>query len=181
MDGFDVSVRFRPHARSPRYTAVWSIGPVSPRTVEVPASTKKPRRWQKRRGTTPNQKEDAQMNLKADQKVALAVSFKDRAGNVLSPEQVGSLTFASSDESLVTVTDNGDGTAVATTTGTLGEAVVTATNDFDEDGTADFSGSLAVSVVAGDVFEIALSAGEPVSRFEEDVPPVEPDPDAPVE
>jgi len=180
MDGFDVSVRFRPHAARPRYSAVWTVGPVSPRVIV--ATKKKPRRTHKRRGMS-NRKEDLRMNLKADQKVSLAVSFKDRAGNVLSPEAVGSLTFTSSDESLVTLTDNGDGTAVATTTGALGEAVVTASNDFDEDGTSDFSGSLAISVVAGDVFEIALAAGTPVSRFDDEVPPVEEptDPEAPLD
>lgn len=170
-DGFDVHVRFRPHFARPRYRAVWTVGPVAPRVIET-ATAKKPRRLQKRRGTA-NQKEDLRMNLQDDQKVALAVSFKDRAGNVLPAEAVGTLTFSSSDETVLTVTDNGDGSAVATTTGALGSAVVKVENDKDDDGTADYSAVLAFDVVAGDVFEIALAAGTPVSRFDE-APPVEP-------
>lgn len=105
------------------------------------------------------------MNLRDDQQVSLSVTFTDQVGNPVSPEQVGTLTFSVDDESILIVTDNGDGTALAVTTGTLGTATVTVQNDFDDDGTADFQGSLAFDVVAGDVFAINVAAGEPTSRL----------------
>jgi hypothetical protein len=119
------------------------------------------------------------MLLKADQKVALAVSFTDRAGNVLPVGAVGTLTAASSDEAILTVTDNGDGTFEAVTVGPVGTASVTVSNDTDVDGVPDYVGSIVFDVVEGDVFAIAVAAGEPVSRFEDAVPPPAPEPEAP--
>lgn len=117
------------------------------------------------------------MLLKDDQKVALAVSFTDRAGNTLPVGAVGTLTAASSDENIITVTDNGDGTFEAVTVGPVGTASVTVSNDSDDDGVPNYQGSIVFDVVTGDVFAIAVAAGQPVSRFE-DAPPA-PEPEAP--
>lgn len=117
------------------------------------------------------------MLLKADQKVALAVSFTDRAGNVLAHDAVGTLLAVSSDENILTVTDNGDGTFEAVTVGPVGTASVTVSNDTDVDGVPDYVGSIVFDVVEGDVFAIAVGAGVPVSRFD-DAPPAE-EPEAP--
>lgn len=105
------------------------------------------------------------MLLRDDQKVDLSVSFTDQAGNPVAPEQVGSLTFSVDDASVLAVEDHGDGTATVTTVGPLGTATVTVMNDHDDDGTADFQGSLAFDVVAGDVAAINVVPGEPTSRF----------------
>ena len=64
----------------------------------------------------------------------------------------------------MTVTDNGDGTAVAAAVGPLGDAVVSVSDYSDEVGTAYFSGTLAVSVVAGDVAAIEIVPGTPEPR-----------------
>jgi hypothetical protein len=122
------------------------------------------------------------MLLQADQKVALAVTFTDRAGNVLNKDAVGTLTAVSSDEGVLTVTDLGEGRFEAVTVGPLGSATVTVSNDTDVDGTPDYVGSLAFDVVEGNVFAIAVGAGTPVSRFEDAPPADEPAPiDPPVE
>jgi len=119
------------------------------------------------------------MLLKADQKVALAVTFTDRAGNVLDKDAVGTLVAVSSDDSVLTVTDNGDGTFEAVTVGPLGTATVTVSNDTDVDGVPDYVGSLAFDVVEGDVFAIAIGTGVPVSRFDDAPPADEPAPENP--
>lgn len=102
------------------------------------------------------------MNLTDVQEVDLSVVVKDRAGNVV--ENAGALSFSSSDDSIVTILDNGDGTAVASAVGPLGDVVVTVADDTDADGTPNFSGALAISVVASDVAEIDVVAGAPRDR-----------------
>lgn len=116
------------------------------------------------------------MFLKDDQKVALTAVFTSRAGNTVPYADAGTVTWESSDPNVLTVTDNGDGTAEATTTGVLGTATVTLRNDFNDDGTEDFQGSLAFDVIAGDVGGVTIGAGTPVSRFDDAAPPPAPEP-----
>jgi hypothetical protein len=103
------------------------------------------------------------MQLLDSQQVTLSVSGVDAAGNPV-PIQPTGLSFSVDDPAILNLTDNGDGTALVVTTGTLGTATVTVNDDPDGDGTVNFQGSLAIDVVTGDVTEIVVSAGEPTSR-----------------
>jgi hypothetical protein len=103
------------------------------------------------------------MQLLDSQQVTLSVSGVDAAGNPV-PVSATGLSFSVDDESILTLTDNGDGSALVVTTGSLGTATVTVSDDPDGDGTVNFQGSLAIDVVTGDVTEIVINAGEPSSR-----------------
>lgn len=102
------------------------------------------------------------MNLIDNQQVVLSAQATDDQGNAV--PNPGVLSAVSSDESVITVTDNGDGTFTAVTTGVLGAATVTVSDDVDADGFGDFVGSLAFDVVAGNVAAIAVTAGTPTTR-----------------
>jgi|tagenome__1003787_1003787.scaffolds.fasta_scaffold20777572_1 hypothetical protein len=119
------------------------------------------------------------MILNDGQEVTLRAVFTSRAGNPVPATQVGTFSWTSSDPAIITVTDNHDGTALATTTGQLGVSSVTLRNDFNDDGTEDYQGSIAFDVIAGDVGGVAIAAGVPVSRFDDTVAevPAEPTPE----
>jgi hypothetical protein len=91
----------------------------------------------------------ADLVLTADQQARLAASGVDADGNPV--DLSGSLAYAVDDTTILTLTDNGDGTALIVTTGPTGSALVTATGD-------GVIGSLAVDVVAGDVASIQITA-----------------------
>jgi hypothetical protein len=91
----------------------------------------------------------ADLVLTADQQARLSASGVDSDGNPV--DLTGSLAYACDNDTVLTLTDNGDGTALIVTTGPTGSALVTATGD-------GVIGSLAVDVVAGDVASIAISA-----------------------
>lgn len=95
--------------------------------------------------------------LMDDQKVSLAVTGADDAGNPV--PLTGTPVYAVDQPALLTLTDNGDGTAVVASTGTLGTATVTVT-DAETDGQA-FVGSLAVDVVNSALTVIQVTAGTP--------------------
>jgi hypothetical protein len=106
------------------------------------------------------------MQLTADQQVSLTISGEDRYGNPVNID--GGTTWESSDESIIVLTDITENSATAVAVGPIGTAAVTVSNDFDGDGSGDFQGSLAIDVVAGNMAEIDVAAGEP-----EDKPVVE--------
>lgn len=139
----------------------WQIGAVTARRTppnpHPPAAGRPVRRYKPYLGDS--------MLLRDDQQVSLSVSPVDQAGNAVPVDSIGRITFEVDDNAVLTLTDNGDGTATVVTTGTLGTAVVTAKNDHDDDGTVDFQGSLAFDVVTGEVFSIAVNASEPTTRF----------------
>lgn len=97
------------------------------------------------------------LTLGDNQKVALSVTAIDEAGNVASIPT--SLDFVSSDETVVTVVNNGDGTATATAEGPLGQSEITV-DDTDPD-TPFTPGSLLIDVVATDAVGLNISAGTP--------------------
>jgi hypothetical protein len=105
------------------------------------------------------------MELHADKKVTLTLEGADEMGNPTDFD--GTITFASSDEALVAVTDNGDGTASAAAVGPVGAAVVTAEATRASDGKT-FSGAVAINVIAGDTESITVATGP-----EEEVTPDE--------
>lgn len=118
----------------------WRVGPITwqdghPRSTESPSA--------ERTGSM------ADLVLTADQQARLAASGVDADGNPV--DLSGSLTYAVDDTTILTLTDNGDGTALIVTTGPTGSALVTATGD-------GVIGSLAVDVVAGDVASIQITA-----------------------
>lgn len=109
---------------------------------------------------------DLIMDLQADKKVPLSVAYTDEVGNPLDPPVGATVTYTVDDPTIINLTDNGDGTAEAAATGTLGTANVHV--EAAVDGTT-FSGDLQIVVVAGDAERLAVLAGPP-----EEVTPDEP-------
>ncbi len=139
-----------PALRPPRL--VWRIGAVhdttpADRTAGTPPVYKYPPR-----------KVDTYMDLQADKKVTLSIVAEDEVGNPATFD--GTITYTVDDNSVIDLTDNGDGTAVAAATGVLGVATVTATAT-KSDGTPAGQGVLAFQVVAGDVATFEVVASEP--------------------
>jgi hypothetical protein len=101
---------------------------------------------------------DLIMDLQADKKVPLSLSYTDEVGNPTETPVGATATYTVDDPTIINLTDNGDGTAVAAATGTLGTANVhvDATVDGDE-----FDGDLQLVVVAGDTERVAIVAGPP--------------------
>ncbi|MGV0985009.1 MAG: hypothetical protein ACOYB2_10670 [Limnohabitans sp.] len=111
--------------------------------------------------------------IRDDQQVSLAVEALDAEGNPAS----ATIAFTSSDETVVAVTDNGDGTALAVASpgaGGLGTATITATATDNSDGDVHL-GTFDIEVVAGDVVIVNVVAGTPEAKA-----PVEPPEEPPV-
>lgn len=98
------------------------------------------------------------MDLGADQQVPLTVEWTDEVGNpVETPEGVG-YAWLVDDPTIINLTDNGNGSATAAATGTLGTANVTLTATVNG---AELTGTLNIVVVAGLAERINIVAGEP--------------------
>lgn len=97
--------------------------------------------------------------LRATQNVDIAVDeITDKKGN---PATIQDPTWASSDESIVTVVGSGL-TATASAVGPLGTATVTLTGDADlGEGVKPITGTLDVEIVAGDAAVFNLVPGTP--------------------
>jgi hypothetical protein len=132
----------------------WRLGPVRAKTY-TPFPSKFTSQF------TPS---EVTMQLTADQQVELSISGEDRYGNQV--DLSGDVVWLSSDESIIQVTNESNTTATAVAVGPIGTASVTVSNDVDQDGTGDFQGSIAIDVVAGDIAEITISAGEPTDKPE---------------
>jgi hypothetical protein len=123
-----------------------------------------PRRWPSRPVPTPDTQQPATgkvdliMDLKADQQTTLSGEYTDEVGNVVVAPADAAVTYTVDDPSVVALTDNGDGTAVAAATGTLGVANVHAESVFDG---RTATGDLQVVVVAGDAERFTVLASEP--------------------
>lgn len=141
----------------------WRIGPASDTTAAERVSGEPPTYKQ------PPGKVDVYMDLKADQKVSFALQATDEVGNPT--EFAGTTVFTVDDPSIVTLTDNGDGTGEVAATGVLGVATLTGTATRDSDG-AEFTGVAAIQVVAGDAETFEITFGTP----EEVTPDTEPEP-----
>lgn len=101
---------------------------------------------------------DAEMDLKADEMIPLSPKWKDEMGNEATPPTDATVEFTVDDASIINLTDNGDGTATAAATGTLGNATVH--GQIDASGRI-ISGDLLITVVAGDAERFEIIAGEP--------------------
>jgi hypothetical protein len=131
-----------------RLNLVWNIG--APRDT-IPAD---------RIGSPPaprTGKADTRMDLQADKKVALSVGYTDEIGNPAQAPDGASVTYTVDDPSIINLTDNGDGTASAAATGTLGQATVHVVATV---GAAQLSGDLLLVVVAGMAERVSVVAGE---------------------
>jgi hypothetical protein len=97
--------------------------------------------------------------LQDGQEVDLTVNYQDRHGNAA---QVESQTWSSTDEEVVALVDNGDGSATATAVG-IGTAQVQLVADarFGDD-VNEIRGVLDIETVASEAVTATISAGEPV-------------------
>lgn len=98
------------------------------------------------------------MDLQADKQVPLSVTWTDEVGNPTDAPADAVVVYTVDDPSLINLTDNGDGTAVAAAVGPLGTATV------HVEATANgetVTGDLAIVVVAGLAERINVVAGEP--------------------
>lgn len=97
------------------------------------------------------------MDLKADQKVAFALTSTDEIGNPT--DLPGTVTYTVDDPAILNLTDNGDGTGTIAATGALGTATLTGTVALPDGSTA--TGVAAIQVVAGDAQTFEIGFGEP--------------------
>lgn len=103
-------------------------------------------------------KADLIMDLQADKQVPLSLQFTDEVGNPVDAPASFSATYTVDDPTIINLTDNGDGTAVAAAVGALGTANVHVDASFD--GTT-ISGDLQIVVVAGLAERLSVVAGAP--------------------
>lgn len=99
------------------------------------------------------------MDLQADKKVALTPGWTDEVGNPANGPADFAVVYTVDDPTLINLTDNGDGSAVAAATGTLGTANVHA--EVTVAGAPFASGDLQIVVVAGLAERFNITAGEP--------------------
>lgn len=123
--------------------------------IGVPTNTTPDDRIVKSPTRGPITRRDVSMDLKADQKVALSGKYTDEVGNEVPAPDGAAVTYTVDDTTVINLTDNGDGTAEAAATGTLGQATVHA--DAGTSGSAD----LLLVVVAGDAERFEIVAGTP--------------------
>lgn len=98
------------------------------------------------------------MDLQADMQVPLSLQFTDEVGNPVPPPSGTAVAYTVDDPTLINLTDNGDGTAVAAAVGPLGTANVHV--DVTWNGFT-VSGDLQIVVVAGLAERVSIVAGEP--------------------
>lgn len=110
------------------------------------------------------------LQIRDDQQVPLSASALDKEGNPAN----ATIAWSSSDETIVGIIDNGDGTALAVASpgsAGLGVAVVTATATDASDGD-EHTGDFEIEVVAGDVAIVNVVPGTPEDKPAEEEPPV---------
>lgn len=87
--------------------------------------------------------------------VALA-AVADAAGNPIALEALGALTWGISDESIATLTVNGDGTVTVNPTGKAGTVQVTVQGDSDPNTPEGFAGLLELTYLPGEANTVTL-------------------------
>jgi hypothetical protein len=108
--------------------------------------------------TPANTEKGVRMDLAADQKVSASVEYTDEVGNPTGTPADASATWAVSDPAIISMTDNGDGTAEFAATGTLGSCEVTVTATA---GGHTFTGTDTLVVVAGLAERVNVAFGTP--------------------
>lgn len=100
------------------------------------------------------------LTLTATQRVGVAITPVDAKGNVARID--GPATFLSSDETILTVTPNGDLAALVTATGKLGTAQLSVAADGDlGEGVRPLRGTLDIEIVAGEAVALTINANAP--------------------
>lgn len=107
------------------------------------------------------------MDLGADQKTTASVQWTDEVGNDTSTPDGASVSYASSDTSIVAVNDLGDGTAEFVAVGPLGSAVASVQAS-DGQGTT-LTGEETINVVAGHAERVRLTFSEPTEATPDDI------------
>lgn len=113
-------------------------------------------------GTPATNREEITVQLTADQQVVLTIRAEDAYDNPV--DLTGGVTWTSSDESVVVLTDVSTNSATAVAVGPVGSVAVTAAADVSGDEAPDFQGSIAIDVVAGNVAEIIVQAGDATDK-----------------
>jgi hypothetical protein len=136
----------------PRLKLVWHIGPTfdtgpEDRVIKPPPYSQ------------PTGRIDVVMDLQADQQVPLSLTYTDEVGNPLPTPTGATVTYTVDDPTIINLTDNGDGTAVAAAVGTLGSATVHV--EATVDGGTPLTGDLLLVVVAGLAERVEIVAGPP--------------------
>lgn len=98
------------------------------------------------------------MDLQADKQVPLSLQWTDEIGNPVETPADASATYTVDDPTVINLTDNGDGTATAAATGTLGTATVHVETT---GGGQTLTGDLSITVVEGLAERVNIAAGEP--------------------
>lgn len=148
-----------------RYRLVWRIGSITDTSPDD--RIVKPPPYADSTG-----KRDVVMDLQADKQVTLSVGYTDEVGNPVTSPDNASAVFTVDDPTIINLTDNGDGTAVAAAVGPLGTATVHVVATLDGD---TVEGDLAIVVVAGLAERVTIVAGEPTEITPDgEEPPVDP-------
>lgn len=143
---FDLRVKGRRHLRIRVHAGVPRDSTAADRVVKGPPYA------------THINKEGPIMDLMADKKIALSLGWTDEVGNPVATPDDATATYTVDDPTIINLTDNGDGTAEAAATGTLGAATVHVEGT---SGGKTLSGDLALNVVAGLAERIDIVAGDP--------------------
>ncbi len=140
-----------------RLKVIWRIGAI---TDTVPGDRiVKPPPYAQSTG-----RQDAIMDLMADQQVSLSLGYIDEVGNPVATPDGATAMFSVDDPTLINLTDNGDGTANAAAVGPLGTATVHVDATFNGE---TVSGDLAIVIVAGLAERVEIVAG-PISEVTPD-------------
>ena len=103
------------------------------------------------------QKVDGVMDLPADKKVMFnQPTFTDELKHPVPAPANYTAVYTVDDPNIINLTDNGDGTASAASTGELGSAVV----HLEITGDVNSSGDELINVVAGDAERVQMNPGE---------------------
>lgn len=102
---------------------------------------------------------DVVMDLLADKALPLSIGWTDEVGNPVPAPGDASATFTVDDGTIINLTDNGDGTALAAATGVLGQAIVHM--EASAVGVSNQTGDLLIVVVPGLAERAEIVAGEP--------------------
>jgi hypothetical protein len=154
LDLGDLDVRFTlkaRRARAPHF--VWHFG--APQDV---ARADRKVRAQDHRHTPRTGEVDLIMDLKADQKVKGRVKATDEVGNPVDLPADANVTVTAEDDSILDVTDNGDGSFEAAATGTLGESKLSLKGTLNG---REVTGDALIVVVAGDAERFTVEFDEP--------------------
>lgn len=108
--------------------------------------------------TTPDWQTGVIMDLAADMGVDVNVEWTDEMGNPTGEPADATVSWATDDTSILSVTDNGDGSAFIAAVGTLGRAHVRVTASA---GGKTFVGEDEIVVVPGLAERVNLAFGEP--------------------